>query len=197
MRCEEFERNLNEVLDRRENPETDDSLLSHAVKCSGCDELLHGHMALLQSFSASTRPVVPSGFASQIVESMAPSTKPKSTVTEKLLTVAVIAATVLLVVSLIQNNSDEPAVAKKQVKKTRKVEPVQPKKRDTINQSHVAFVGRASVSEALISPIVFHIWKNRSEYNQWFSKTLNSMRKRKGSPKKPRADLFRRDHLYT
>lgn len=47
MRCEQFEFRLQDLLDRRERPEFDASLLEHAEVCGACQRLLAGQELLL------------------------------------------------------------------------------------------------------------------------------------------------------
>lgn len=47
MRCEQFEIRLQDLLDRRERPEFDPSLLEHAEVCRECQRLLAGQELLL------------------------------------------------------------------------------------------------------------------------------------------------------
>jgi hypothetical protein len=58
MRCEQFERRLQEVLDDRGAPEFDDMLREHAELCPECRELSANYDRLLSSVSATW---VPSG----------------------------------------------------------------------------------------------------------------------------------------
>ena len=58
MRCEQFDRRLQEVLDARVDPDLDEPLREHAEVCQGCRELLGGYDVLL---SAVTSEWLPSG----------------------------------------------------------------------------------------------------------------------------------------
>lgn len=50
MHCEAFERRLNDLLDRRMPPGSDEALRAHAASCAGCQRLLDGHLVLLAAY---------------------------------------------------------------------------------------------------------------------------------------------------
>jgi hypothetical protein len=72
MQCENFESRLNQILDRRARPETDEMLLAHAATCEPCRELLAVGELLFDGVDLLETPEISPGFARRVVDKLAP-----------------------------------------------------------------------------------------------------------------------------
>ena len=72
MNCEEFEQRLNDVLDRRGQPEADEQLGAHAVDCSECRTRLSGARVLLRGLARLSTPALPRDFSRRVVAEVLP-----------------------------------------------------------------------------------------------------------------------------
>jgi len=66
VRCEEFESRLNEILDRRRNPQSDAELWLHATSCPDCGVLLAGYRALFAGFKRREAVAAPEALAARV-----------------------------------------------------------------------------------------------------------------------------------
>lgn len=67
MRCEEFQRRMNRLLDNRRDPESDWALISHAGDCAACRHQLNGQQALAEAMEWFVPPGLPGTFAEDVV----------------------------------------------------------------------------------------------------------------------------------
>jgi len=67
MRCLDFERRLNALLDERMRPQSDPHLAAHAASCERCRRLLAGQEKLLVGLSRMTAPPLSRDFARRVV----------------------------------------------------------------------------------------------------------------------------------
>jgi hypothetical protein len=67
MRCEQFERRLQDVLDNRLNPEIDEPLRDHAGACPECRELLASYDGILTTVASGWVPRGPRRLTGQII----------------------------------------------------------------------------------------------------------------------------------
>jgi hypothetical protein len=78
MNCHEFEQRLNDVLDRRGQPEADERLGAHAADCSDCRTRLIGARVLLRGLSRLAVPALPRQFARRVVAEVGQAVQPAS-----------------------------------------------------------------------------------------------------------------------
>jgi len=76
MNCHEFEDRLNDVLDRRGDPEADQRLEAHAADCTDCRTRLIGARVLLRGLSRLSVPALPRDFASRTVAQVGQALQP-------------------------------------------------------------------------------------------------------------------------
>lgn len=69
MQCEIFETRLNQILDRRQRPETDNELLAHAQECEACRDALAAQEFLFEGLELLETPELSPGFARRVVAS--------------------------------------------------------------------------------------------------------------------------------
>lgn len=72
MRCREFERRLNALLDARKSPDNDPSLAAHAAECDDCRRLVRGQELLLAGLSQIKAPRPGRNFAARVTAKVAP-----------------------------------------------------------------------------------------------------------------------------
>jgi hypothetical protein len=70
MRCHEFEKRLNDVLDRRLAPEEDRKLRGHARRCGQCAEMLEAYRTLTVGLSRMNAPEPEAGFSFRVLHSV-------------------------------------------------------------------------------------------------------------------------------
>jgi hypothetical protein len=71
MHCTDFHHRLDALLDARRDPAADQALTAHAANCDRCNQVLSGHVALLQGVSAMPTPQLDPAFAQRVVTAAA------------------------------------------------------------------------------------------------------------------------------
>lgn len=98
MRCSEFHTRINEILDQRLDPCSDEVISNHARRCSPCARDLRNYQSIVSVFP----PTEPTATIAK---------KRKTKLGWKLLSAAVIAATLLLTISVILPTQKPNAIA--------------------------------------------------------------------------------------
>ena len=188
MRCEQFELDLNEQLDQRQNPADSEALRDHAAGCRECQQLMDDHAKVSAQLSLRAYPAPSDDFADQVIEAVLVEPKPKKTIIDKVLWAGVGIAGLLFAISMFNGQQEKGGVAK-QPKKNDRTEVVNKgQKKESSNQ----MAARMSVTESLILPPAIHYWQHHEKYNKYFNDAIDSVRKFKAPGKKPQADLNNR-----
>jgi len=70
MRCDEFEQQLDECLDRRESPTSDASLAAHVASCEGCRVRLNGYSNVVAATAALLQPATPVELSQRVLSEL-------------------------------------------------------------------------------------------------------------------------------
>lgn len=105
MKCDEFEVQLHEVLDRRERLAADPFLARHAKVCTACQRKIHLYEALFDGLDLSETPVLAADFSQQITQ--AAKVRPRAP-WKRITAVCVAVAASLLVMVAVANRSGAP-----------------------------------------------------------------------------------------
>jgi len=114
MQCKKFEQRLHDVLDRRDDPQSDASLTEHAERCPECREVLGGTQRMLAVVAARPLPGLSDGFTERVLAEVV--VQPPRRASRTLL-VAACAVAAMLLIALIPvaghwlRSPQEPAVA--------------------------------------------------------------------------------------
>jgi hypothetical protein len=68
MKCDEFEAQLNEILDQRRRPERDERLRLHGELCGGCRQLAAAYGVLFEGLAALPVPQAPADLGVRVLE---------------------------------------------------------------------------------------------------------------------------------
>ncbi|MBP86022.1 MAG: hypothetical protein CMJ64_04785 [Planctomycetaceae bacterium] len=71
MQCAEFEIRLQDALDRRIDPESDDRLVDHAERCEACRHVVYGQRLLLDGLRVQAEPPCSSHIGHQVLDRLA------------------------------------------------------------------------------------------------------------------------------
>jgi hypothetical protein len=105
MKCEEFENQLHEVLDRRESLVDDPFLTRHAKGCAGCQRKIDLYEALFDGLELTETPSLAADFSKQITRA---AKVRRRTAWKPIIGVCVTLAASLLVMVAIANRSGSP-----------------------------------------------------------------------------------------
>jgi hypothetical protein len=110
MKCDEFEAQLNEVLDQRRRPELDESLRLHGELCGGCRQLAAAYGVLFEGLAALPVPQAPADLGARVLEEV--QVRPR--ISLPLAAAAALfstAAALLVAVSLVGGFKSKPQIA--------------------------------------------------------------------------------------